>query len=98
MAGVKGRSGGKRAGAGRKPKPSDAAPDDCKDVVAFLKLAALGKVEPSPTQVRAAAVYLQYKTGKITDKGKKAARRDAAREVAHGRFAPLPAPILRVVK
>lgn len=95
MSGVKGRSGGKREGAGRKPQPSVPAPDDCADVLDFLRKTALGRVEASPTQVQAAAQFLKFKTG--AGEGKKDQRKRAAHNVVHGKFSAAPPP-LRLVK
>ena len=68
MAGVKGKSGGPRknsggarAGAGRKPKPK-AVPvpvkQDGRDMLLLLQDVAMGLVDATPTQVRAAIASL----------------------------------------
>jgi hypothetical protein len=79
MAGVKGRSGGKREGAGRKPKPpAIIAPEVAKvvhgqalDPLPTLELVALGHMEVSPQQLKALTALLPYvhaKKGAATGK------------------------------
>lgn len=102
MAGVKGRSGGARpnaggarAGAGRKPKPPPEIiqiPET--DMLSLLKDIALGRVEASPIQVRAAIAAVQYTHMKKGDGGKKEEVADAAKKVAGGKFAPTAPPKL----
>lgn len=106
MAGVKGRSGGPRKnaggarpGAGRKPKqkapPAPIA--DC-DMLQLLQDIALGKVEASQVQVRAAIAAVQYTHPKVGEGGKKQQRAADAGKVAEGggRFAPRTPPRLVV--
>lgn len=107
MAGVKGRSGGKRPGAGRKPakKPaaaeaparSDAAgapvPDD---PLQFLTAVMAGKIMATALQVRAAIAAAQYVHTKRHDGGKKDDQIGRAKKVAGGKFAAA-APPLKLV-
>ena len=68
MAGVKGKSGGARAGAGRKKKPAvEIAPEVAKvvpgeplDPLPTLELVALGHMEVSPQQLKALTALLPY--------------------------------------
>lgn len=104
MAGVKGRSGGarpnsggKRAGAGRKPDPNSKAAkeranappkepqyiEDC-DMLTMLKNVALGRTDASALQVRAAIAAVQYTHTKKGDGGKKDEVADKAAAVAGG--------------
>lgn len=135
MAGVAGKSGGarpnsggKRAGAGRKPKaaPAESAngstvspggvevrlepqprggalkrskaapvPIEERDMLQLLKDVALGIVDASPTQVRAAIAAVQYTHTKKGDGGVKDQKQDAANAAQKGRFgAPPPPPRL----
>lgn len=102
MAGVKGRSGGARPGAGRPRKaavPVLEAPQasEAPDMLKFLTDVALGRIDASPTQVRAAVAAVQYTHTKRGDGGIKEGRQEAAKKAAGGRFAPSEAPPLRVV-
>ena len=105
MAGVKGKSGGPRKnaggarpGAGRKPKPKpETAKVPAKDMLEMLQQVALGKVEATPLQVRAAIAAVQYTHPKAGNSGKKAGRKKEADGASAGRFAPAPPP-LRLVK
>ena len=68
MAGIKGKSGGVRPGAGRKPKPPvEIAPEVAKAVAGepldprpTLELIALGHMEVSPAQLKALTALLPY--------------------------------------
>lgn len=101
MAGVKGKSGGARAGAGRKPKPPAnippevalAAPGEPLDPRPTLELVALGHIEVSPAQLKALTALLPYVHSKKGEGGKKDQRNDAAKKVA-GRFTPAAPPRL----
>ncbi len=103
MAGVKGKSGGPRKnaggarpGAGRKPKPK-AAPvvvdGDGSDMLKLLQDIALGHVDASAVQVRAAIAAVQYTHAKVGEGGKKEQRQEEAKKVA-GRFAAAAPPKL----
>lgn len=69
MAGVKGKSGGARPGAGRKKKPAveiapEAAgvvPGEPLDPMPTLELVALGHLEVSPQQLKALTALLPYR-------------------------------------
>ena len=114
MAGVKGRSGGARPGAGRKPKQKVEAPtlpaappaaaEPAVDVsklnmLELLQMVALGKVQASGLQVRAAIAAVQYTHTKRGDGGKKDAADDAAKKAAGagGKFSAAPPPKLVAV-
>jgi phage terminase small subunit len=105
MAGVKGRSGGPRAnsggarsGAGRKPKEKAPPPPPMseRDMLQLLQDVALGKVEATALQVRAAIAAVQYTHMKKGDGGKKDEQADAAKAAAKGKFAPKSPPKLVV--
>lgn len=100
MAGVKGRSGGARKGAGRKPKPK--APPPVLDVPAgqdpltfLLSVMNNGEVDPR-LRVRAAVAAAQYVHTKQGEGGKKDAAERAAGTAAAGKFAPSAPPRLVV--
>lgn len=109
MAGVKGRSGGPRnnsggarPGAGRPRKHADDSdmspiPLGDMDMLEMLQKVALGEIEASPLQVRAAIAAVQYIHPKKGEGGKKSDKADAAKE-AGKKFSPAPAPPLRAVK
>lgn len=92
MAGVKGMKGGggARHGAGRKRKVveaevADKQPvliDGDKDMLQLLQDVALGRVEATALQVRAAIAAVQYTHTKRADGGKKEERAEAAQKVA----------------
>lgn len=103
MAGVKGKSGGPRKnaggarpGAGRPRKmKNDQKPqliDDC-DMLQMLQDVALGKVEATALQVRAAIAAVQYTHAKMGEGGKKEKRQAEAEKVA-GRFTSAAPPRL----
>ena len=109
MAGAKGRSGGPRPnsggarpGAGRPKKPPPETvvidePADEADMLNLLKKIALGQVEASPIQVRAAIAAVQYthpKRGEST--GKKQKDEQEAKAAAKGRFGVRQGPRLAV--
>lgn len=97
MAGVKGKSGGKRAGAGRKPgPPKPTAPEHPadagdRDMLKILQDVALGRLMATPLQVRAAIAAVQYTHTKKHDGGKKDEQADKASAAAR-KFAPAAAP------
>lgn len=103
MAGKPGRSGsgGKRPGAGRKPKPKAPPPEpvsipEC-DMLQLLQRVALGQTEATPLQVRAAIAAVQYTHAKRGEGGKKEAKGAAAAAAGKGRFAPASGPRLAAV-
>lgn len=111
MSGVKGRSGGKRVGAGRKAKAAVriALPAAQKPIVAVqshagddvldaLKLIALGQLDANAVQVAAAKGYLSFVRARPGDAGKKEQRQSAAKSVVAGRFAPSAPPKLKIAK
>jgi len=104
MAGVKGRSGGARPGAGRKPKQAvqiapevaKAEPGEPLDPRPTLELIALGHMEVSQLQMKALLALLPYTNVKKGEGGKKDEKQDAAKKAGAGKFGAAPAP-LRVV-
>jgi phage terminase small subunit len=82
MAGVKGRSGGARKGAGRKPDliTTTAAPDP----LAFLTRTMNDDAVPIAQRIRAAAAAAQYLHIRAGDGGKKDAQAEKAKEAAAG--------------
>ena len=107
--GARPNSGGKRPGAGRKPKakpaesanpPSTAVPVDVSklNMLELLQKVALGQVQVSALQVRAAIAAVQYTHTKRGDGGKKDAADEAARKTAGaGKFSAAPPPKLAAV-
>jgi phage terminase small subunit len=106
MAGVAGKSGGPRknsggarAGAGRKPKPkAETVPLADMDMLTLLQEVALGRIEASAGQIRAAIAAVQYTHIKKGDGGVKDAKGDAAKKAGSGKFAASAPPGLRAVK
>lgn len=111
MAGVPGRSGGARSGAGRPrkgapkapPVVADLMPEDSggDEVEAGTPLEYLLRVMNDPVQderlrVRAAVAAAQYVHTKTHDGGKRDAQADRAKQVAGGKFAAAPPPRLVV--
>ena len=101
MAGIKGRSGGARPGAGRPRKPKDPVVpvlEAGRDMLALLQDIALGKIEVNQTQLRAAIAAVQYTHPKMGEGGKKQQRAADAEKVAGagGKFAPRLPPRLVV--
>lgn len=103
MAGIKGKSGGPRKnsggarpGAGRKPKPK-AAPVVIDagglDMLALLQKVALGHIDATTIQVRAAIAAVQYTHIKKGDGGKKDETADKAKKASTGRFSAAAAPL-----
>lgn len=105
MAGVKGKcggpranSGGKREGAGRKPNPKpEVEVIAARDMLDMLQQVALGYVEATPIQVRAAIAAVQYTHAKKGEGGKREAKGDAAKTAGAGKFAPASGPRLASV-
>lgn len=111
MAGVKGKSGGprpnaggKRPGAGRKPNPKPVTvpvvtplPESGQDMLKFLQAVALGHVEATTVQVRAAIAAVQYTHTKRGDGGKKEDVEEKAKKAAGGKFAAAAPPKLAAV-
>lgn len=104
MAGVKGRSGGARPGAGRKPKKPVSVVDMAEksksmapevvplsaydDPMVFLRSVWRGELEASPTQVRAATAALPFIHKKLGEGGKKDQKQEQAEKIA-GKFSGL---------
>lgn len=106
MAGKPGRSGGARAGAGRKkavrpeaePTPKSATAESTgvyDDPVDFLMGVMNDPLASPAARLRAAVAAAQYKNTRTKDGGKKEAREKAAGEIAStSRFAPTSPPKL----
>lgn len=95
MAGVKGKSGGFRAGAGRKPAPKpDPTVNPGMEPLAFLEGVMQGLIQATPLQVRAAVAAAQYRHMKKGDGGLRDEKDAAAKKAAGSKFAPASAPRL----
>lgn len=101
MAGVKGRSGGARPntggarpGAGRKPidklPRNEAQPANESDAAEFLRQVMQGIIIPTVPQLEAAKLLARLEA---EPKGKKESAKDAANNVAKGRFGAATAPL-----
>ena len=99
MAGKPGCSGGARPGAGRKPapRPEPIPVTGDGDMLSLLQSVALGLVDATPLQVRAAIAAVQYTHAKKGEGGKKDEQADRAKRAAGGKFAPA-APPLKLVR
>jgi phage terminase small subunit len=94
MSGKPGRSGGARPGAGRPKKPPEKnILIKGSDMLKLLQDVALGRIDASALQVRAAIAAVQYTHTKKGD-GKKADKQDAAKVASVGKFAPAAPPKL----
>lgn len=88
MAGVKGRSGGARTGAGRKPNKS--AVTGVMDPLLFLQKVWTGEIQANTNQIRAAASALPFMHPK---KAGEVAKKEVAAPVA-GKYAARTGPRL----
>ena len=87
--------GGKRAGAGRKPKPKEPPPQHGdRDMLQLLQDVALGRVDATALQVRAAIAAVQYTHTKRHDGGKRDEAAMKAKKAATGKFAAAAPPRL----
>jgi phage terminase small subunit len=95
MAGVKGKSGGARPGAGRpKKEVKGLVVGHTDDPLKFL-LGVMNDAGQDPrTRVRAAIAAAQYTHTKKGDGGKKEERAEAAKKAGGGKFAPAAPPPL----
>jgi len=94
MAGVKGKSGGARPGAGRKPDPKpETVVSGIRDPLEFLLDVQQGLIEPTPSQLRAAIAAAQYLHAK-KEGGKKDDAADKAKAAGGGKFGAIAAPRL----
>lgn len=106
MAGVKGRSGGARPGAGRKKAPAVAIAPEVAQVVhgepldprPTLELIALGHMEVSAQQYKALTALLPYVHTKKGDGGKKGEKLGAAKKAGAGKFGASAPPLKLVGK
>lgn len=107
MAGVKGRSGGprpnsggKRAGAGRKPAPPvfSETSEAQGDAEKFLRNVICDTGNDLRLRLEAAKALLPYQKPKIGEGGKKEQRQEAANKASTGRFAAPAPPKLTLVK
>lgn len=97
MAGVKGRSGGARPGAGRPRKEVAPLNASSEDPVEFLREVMLDPDADPKLRVRAAIEVAAYEGTKKAPKGKKEGQQEAAEVAAQGKFAPAAPPKLSVV-
>jgi len=94
-----GKWGGARPGAGRKRKAPDVTaktspvPYSGRDVLRFLLDVALGHVDATSLQVRAAIAAVQYTHTRKSDGGKKDEAAEKAKKASTGRFAPRQPPL-----
>lgn len=100
MAGVKGRSGGARPGAGRKPKPKP-EPAQIPAIAGQTPLDFLLSVQNDPAvdeklRVRAAIAAAQYMHVKKGDGGIKDAKQEAAKKAGAGKFSAAAPPLALV--
>lgn len=90
--------GGKQADSGQGPADAGDAPEPVDvsrlDMLQLLQAVALGKVEATTLQVRAAIAAVQYTHTKRGDGGKKDEAAEKAGKAAGGRFAPSAPPRL----
>lgn len=84
-------------GGALKRSRSEPFPAGDMDMLQYLQDVALGVIESTPLQVRAAIAAVQYTHIKKGDGGKKDEKADAAKAAGKGRFASAPPP-LRAVK
>ena len=95
---TKGQHGGARPGAGRKskPRPRPARVAEDIDPLEFLRRVMLGRIHPTPLQVRAAIAMAQYTHTRRHDGGQKEEAQRKA-ELAATKFATALPPRLGVV-
>lgn len=98
MAGVKGRSGGARPGAGRKSKAAKAAltVPEGEDPLAFMLSVMKNPEMDVRVRMQAAISAAPYVHQKPGESGKKEAKDKAAKDAASNRFAPAAPPRLVV--
>jgi phage terminase small subunit len=98
MAGVKGKSGGAREGAGRKASEPQLLEADSDDALEFLRQVMREKGADGRLRIRAAIAVAQIeKTAAPGRLGKKGAQTEAAKAAGAGRLAPGGPPKLAVV-
>jgi phage terminase small subunit len=100
MEGVKGKRGGARVGAGRKPKPpavlGESGEKVADDPLEFLLGVMNDPGADAALRVRAAIAAAQYVHTKTHDGGKKEAREEAAKQAGAGKFSAAAPPKLVV--
>lgn len=97
MAGVKGKSGGARPGAGRKPAPKAPITVPVAPTPLEFLLAVMNDQMADPAlRVKAATTAAQYVHIRKVDGGKKDDQADAAKKASSGKFAAA-APPLKLV-
>lgn len=106
MAGVKGKSGGRRAGSGRKPAPpvfmSEPTPPPVLEVgcgqepdsIRLLRAVVTNPEIPVKLRLEAAKALAPYEAPKKGDVGKKEDRAQKAKAASGGKFAPAAPPKL----
>ena len=101
MAGAKGRSGGARSGAGRKPQEGvciDSASLLTSNPTQFLVALMNDSTADIKLRADAAKALLNAELRSVEAKGKKEERNEAAKRVSSGKFAPSAPPKLTAVK
>ena len=98
MAGQPGKSGGARAGAGRKPKEPEVLGLDGKfeDPKDFLRAVMNDVSADARMRVDAAKALMPFEHQKMGEGGKKEAKQDAAKKAGGGKFAAAAPPRLVV--
>ena len=80
-------------GGALKRSRSEPVPAGEMDMLEYLEKVALGIIESTPLQVRAAIAAVQYRHAKKGEGGKKDERAEAAKVASNGRFASAPPPL-----
>lgn len=96
MAGVRGRSGGARPGAGRKPKPTVVV-DAGMAPLEFLRGVMVGAIDARPEQLKAAIAAARYMHAPPTSGVKAEAAERAKKAGSGGRFGARTAPPLALI-
>lgn len=93
MAGKPGRSGGVRAGAGRKPDPKTLLAVTAEDPLDFLEKVMQDPKADGRLRLRAATVLASYQYAKKGEGGVRDGRKRAAERAGAGKYAPGAAPL-----
>ncbi|CAH1903708.1 conserved hypothetical protein [Candidatus Nitrotoga sp. HW29] len=99
MAGVKGKSGGARKGAGRKKKePVKIEGIETTDPKRFLLGVMNNQSLDARLRIDAAKALLPYLYQRKSETGKKEEQQESAKKATLGRFAAFPPPSLKIVE
>ena len=99
MAGIKGKSGGLRNGAGRKENPKKTiGKKEAKDPKQFLLSVMDDTNLEDRLRIDAAKTLMPYVYLKLSDGGIKSNKKTAADKVSTGKFRPSPPPKLKVLQ